>query len=67
MICLACMLEEPSAREMLKEILPSVLPEDVSLRFVIFEGKQDMEKQIEKRLRGWNIPDTLFFGNPNGH
>lgn len=60
MICLTCILEEPSAKEMLKSILPRILPEDVIFRFVIFEGKQDLEKQLEKRLRGWNRPDTFF-------
>lgn len=53
-------LEEPSAREMLKGYLPKILPEDVSPRFVVFEGKQDLEKQLEKRLRGWCVPDSLF-------
>ena len=45
-------LEEPSAREMLKGLLPRFLPPDVESRFVVFEGKQDLEKQLEKKLRG---------------
>ncbi|ETW92066.1 MAG: hypothetical protein ETSY1_45340, partial [Candidatus Entotheonella factor] len=27
---------------------------------VVFEGKQDLEKQLVKRLRGWQVPDTHF-------
>ncbi len=34
-------LEEASAREMLKGLLPRFLPSDVESRFVVFEGKQD--------------------------
>lgn len=53
-------LEEASAREMLKGLLPRFLPPDVESRFVVFEGKQDLEKQLEKKLRGWQQPDSLF-------
>jgi hypothetical protein len=27
---------------------------------VVFEGKQDLEKQLVKRLRGWQAPETQF-------
>lgn len=53
-------LEEPSAREMLVGLLPKILPADVIPRFVVFEGKQDLEKQLEKRLKGWNLPRSAF-------
>lgn len=53
-------LEEPSAREMLKGLLPRLLPSDVVTRFVVFEGKQDLEKQLERKLRGWLLPQSLF-------
>lgn len=53
-------LEEPSAREMLKGYLPKILPDNVYPRYVVFEGKQDLEKQLEKRMRGWCVPDSLF-------
>lgn len=26
----------------------------------VFKGKQDLEKQLVKRLRGWRSPDTKF-------
>ena len=53
-------LEEPSAREMLLGLLPRLLPDEIKPRFVIFQGKQDLEKQLEKRLRGWQLPDSIF-------
>jgi len=53
-------LEEPSAKEMLQGVLPRILPDDVLLRYIIFQGKQDLEKQLVKRLRGWCTPATRF-------
>ncbi len=53
-------LEEPSAKEMLQGLLPRLLPDEFSTRYVVFQGKQDMEKQLEKRMRGWLLPDSLF-------
>ncbi|MBW2298116.1 MAG: hypothetical protein JRF32_10985 [Deltaproteobacteria bacterium] len=53
-------LEEPSAKEMLKGVLPRILPDDVSTKYIIFQGKQDLEKRLVKRLRGWCTPDTKF-------
>lgn len=57
---LVCMLEEPSAKEMLKAVLPKILPANVIVRYIVFEGKQDMEKRLESRVRGWNMPDSFF-------
>ena len=53
-------LEEPSAREMLKGLLPRLLPGDTVPRYVVFEGKNDMKKQLPKKLRGWRAPDSRF-------
>jgi hypothetical protein len=57
---LVLFLEEPSAREMLAGLLPRVLPKDMVFRCVVFEGKQDLEKRLPGKLRGWQAPDTLF-------
>ena len=40
MTYLVCMLEEPSAEEMLKAVLPKILPKTVYVRYMVFEGKQ---------------------------
>jgi hypothetical protein len=53
-------LEEPSAREMLKGLSPRIFHDKIAVRYIVFEGKQDMEKQIVKRLRNWKTPDTQF-------
>lgn len=53
-------LEEPSAKAMLEGILPKFLAEDVTPHYVIFEGKQDLEKRMPKRLRAWLPGDTYF-------
>ncbi|MEW6235725.1 MAG: DUF4276 family protein [Candidatus Omnitrophota bacterium] len=55
-------LEEPSAREMLKGVLPRLLSSEYQVRFIyiIFQGKQDLEKNLEKRLRGWRTPNSVF-------
>jgi hypothetical protein len=53
-------LEEPSAKEMLKGMLPKLLPADVKVQYVVFEGKQDLEKRLPIRLRAWQQPDCLF-------
>ena len=53
-------LEEPSAREMLKGLLPRLLSARVVPHFIVFEGKQDLERSIERRLRGWVRPDSAF-------
>ena len=52
--------EEPSAREMLKGLLPRVLPDVIAFQYVVFEGKQDLEKNIVRRLRGWRAPNCVF-------
>ncbi len=53
-------LEEPSAWEMLSGILPRILPESVNAFPIIFEGKSDLDKRLERRVRVWQTPDTYF-------
>ena len=60
MITLVFFLEEASAKAMLEGLLPRVLPNEVAPRYIVFEGKQDLEKQVEKRLRGWLAPNSRF-------
>jgi hypothetical protein len=45
---LVFLLEEPSAAAMLEGILPQIIPADVAPRFITFEGKQDLEKQLAR-------------------
>ena len=53
-------LEEPSAAAMLEGLLPKLVPADVVPRYITFEGKQDLEHQLVKRLRGYRNPNALF-------
>ncbi|HBF38905.1 MAG TPA: hypothetical protein DDW50_16490 [Firmicutes bacterium] len=53
-------LEEPSASAMLDGLLPRILPEEVVYRKIVFEGKQDLEKRIIKRMQGYLNPDARF-------
>ncbi|MGX9726022.1 MAG: DUF4276 family protein [Candidatus Electronema sp. VV] len=60
MTTLVFCLEEPSAKEMLQGILPKMLPEHIAPRFIVFEGKQDLEKQLVRKMKLWNKPDSRF-------
>lgn len=60
MKCLVFLLEEPSAAEMLKGIAPKLLPPDIDVKYIVFEGKQDLEKQLERRLKHWQHPHSVF-------
>lgn len=53
-------LEEPSSREMLAGILPRILPADMQIRYVVFQGKQDLEKNLKSKLQAWLLPDSIF-------
>ena len=57
---LVFLLEEPSAEEMLKGVLPRILPEEVSVKYLVFEGKRDLERRLERRIRGWMLPHSFF-------
>ena len=57
---LICFLEESSAREMLKGVLSRLLPRDVECIYIVFDGKQDLEKQLVRKLRNWLKPDSVF-------
>jgi hypothetical protein len=51
-------LEEASAQAMLEGFLPKILSN--RCRFIVFEGKQDLEKQMVRRMRGYRVPDARF-------
>ena len=53
-------LEEPSAQALLETLLPRLLDASITPRFVVFEGKQDLERQLERRLRGYQNTMARF-------
>lgn len=54
------LLEEPSAKALLESLLPRVLQEGTHCRFIPFEGKQDLEKQLMRRIRGYQNEQARF-------
>lgn len=57
---LVCLLEERSAMAMLEGVLPRMFTSDIDIKYITFDGKQDLEKQILRRLKGWLTPDSVF-------
>lgn len=57
---LVFLLEEPSAQAMLEGLLPRALPEGMAVRYIVFEGKQDLEKQLVRKIRGYRNPEARF-------
>ncbi|MDE0648573.1 MAG: hypothetical protein OXI08_11170 [Cyanobacteria bacterium MAG IRC4_bin_6] len=53
------MLKERSAKEMLKGLLPRLLPAGMEVRYMVFEGKQDLKHRMTRRLCCWP-PETVF-------
>ncbi|MGR4875998.1 DUF4276 family protein [Pseudoxanthomonas sp. LARHCG66] len=57
---LVFLLEEESAKALLDSMLPRFLDPTIALRFIAFEGKQDLEGQLTRRLRGYMNPNARF-------
>ena len=57
---LVFLLEEPSAKALLSTLLPRFLDPAIVPRFIPFEGKQDLDKQLERKLRGYINPRARF-------
>lgn len=57
---LVFLLEEESAKAMLEGVLPRIFPDSLPVRYIVFEGKQDLEKQLTKRIRGYQNPAACF-------
>lgn len=53
-------LEEPSAKDFLEAVLPRILPPKITPYFVVFEGKQDLEKRLVVKLKYWLKPNSHF-------
>jgi hypothetical protein len=52
-------LEEPSAKAMLETLLPRMLDQSITVRCVPFEGKQDLEKQLTRKIRAYQNQRAL--------
>jgi len=54
------LLEEASAEALLSTLLPRFLPASVGYRCLVFEGKQDLERQMVRRMRGYRVSGARF-------
>lgn len=57
---LVFLLEELSAKAMLEGLLPRLLPDDLPVRYIVFEGKSDLEAQLVRRLQHYRVPEARF-------
>lgn len=57
---LVFLLEEHSAKAMLESLLPRMLDAGVTFRCIPFEGKQDLEKQLMRKIRAYQNDQARF-------
>lgn len=57
---LVCLLEEPSAQDALQHWIPRWLSGPVQVHYIVFQGKQDLERQLVRRIRFWLKPHSRF-------
>jgi len=56
---LVFMLEEPSIKILLENLLPRLFP-GVEVLCIAHQGKNDLEKSLPRKLRGWDRPNDRF-------
>lgn len=57
------LLEESSAQELIDRVFPRLFPSgqfNCSHRCIPFEGKQDLEKNIIRKIRAYRVPNSRF-------
>ena len=56
------LLEEESAKALLEYVFPALIPQgsNIQPRFIVFEGKQDLDRQLFKKLSGYLNPHARF-------
>lgn len=60
MIEMVFLLEEASAKVFLESLLPRLLHQDIHFRLIPFHGKQDLQKQLTNKIRGYLNPNARF-------
>ena len=55
-------LEGQSEKELLQGLIPRLLDnhKEVDVKYIVFQGKHDLEKKFYDRLKGWRKPDSIF-------
>ncbi|EGJ29996.1 MULTISPECIES: DUF4276 family protein [Moorena] len=55
------MLEEPSMKNVLDQLLPQIIPNEITYICITHQGKQDLWKSIPKKIQAFQYsPDTRF-------
>ena len=57
---LVFMVEEKSMYEVLKIIVPKIIPTNFQHTIIPHEGKSDLQKSIPRKLRAWRDPEVKF-------
>ncbi len=57
---LVCCVEEASAKEMLIHVFSKLGLSNDRYKFIVFEGKQDLDKKLVPRLKAWRDPNAVF-------
>ena len=57
---LVFLLEEPSAKALLEGIVYRLIPSDIAVTYMVFQGKQDLDNNLERKIRLWQKPDSAF-------
>lgn len=47
-------------KHFLAGFMSRIVPEHFSVTYLVHEGKQDLEKSIPRKIRGWQIPNSCF-------
>lgn len=54
------LLEELSAQAMLEGLVPRLVPDGIAVRYIPFEGKSDLERQLARRVQRYANPAARF-------
>ena len=54
------MLEEPSMKYLLDELLPKILPSYIAYQTIPHNGRNALRRSLLNKLRGWNEPEARF-------
>ncbi|NTV96191.1 MAG: DUF4276 family protein [Thiobacillus sp.] len=57
---LVFLLEESSAKALLESVLPRILNAETGFRCIPFEGKQDLERQLTRKIRAYQNRQARF-------
>lgn len=60
MISLVFLLEEPSAKELLKVITSKLTPDSIDKQYIVFQGKSDLDRKLKRKICDYQVPKACF-------